>query len=356
MGALEFSKWAVVAHNDDSGFGRQAEDARKVLKLGFHLVIPSERLVTKPLRGPDEKLLPTTASDDEVRELLRGLQGVLFFERPNWHQSLLRLCREMGVVSACVPNWEWFRGNEPLWKFCDLFLCTSRFTLGIVESYGWRNAEYVGPWPLHLGAFPKREVRGPAREFFHNAGLVDPDDRKGTRDAIAAFCKVKRDDIRLVVRMQKAVDLPAHDSRVEVRVGNLADPADLYRTGDVAIQPSKMEGNGFMVLEPLACGVPALTQDYPPMSEYVPQAEMRCASRWFKRKAFPTQWVKHAHLRLPNIADLARRIEWCANNDMAPISEENRAWAEKMFDPERARQIWAEALEPLASKPGARRG
>jgi glycosyltransferase involved in cell wall biosynthesis len=297
-----------------------------------------------------------TAPDAEVRELLRGLQGVLFFERANWHKSLLPLCRELGVISACVPNWEWFKGHDPLWKFCDIFLCTSRWTLGVVEKYGWRNTAYIGAWPMDLERFQKRVFHGPARSFFHNAGLVDPDDRKGTRDAIAAFCKLKRDDIRLVVRMQKPAELPNRDERVEVRVGNLDDPADLYRTGDVAIQPSKMEGNGFMVLEPLACGIPTLTLNYPPMNEYVRQPEMLCSLKWFKRKAFPTQWVKHAHLRLPNERDLARRIEWCAENDMAPIAAANRAWAEEMFDPSRVRRVWAEALEPLASNAGARRG
>lgn len=347
---IDFSKWAVVAHNDDSGFGRQAEDARNVLGIGGHLVIPSERLVTKPLRSSSEKLLPTTASDEEVTALLRGLQGVIFFERPDWHPNLLPLCHKLGVISACVPNWEWFKGTSSLWKFCDIFLCTSQFTLGIVRKYGWMNTAYIGPWPINIQAFPKREIKGPARHFFHNAGIVDPDDRKGTRDAITAFCRVKRADIRLVVRMQKPVELPKYDERVEVKVGNLDDPADLYRTGDVAIQPSKMEGNGFMVLEPLTCGIPTLTLNYPPMNEYVLQKEMLSELRWFKRKAFPTQWVKHAHLRLPRLDCLARRIEWCAENDLASISASNRQWAEKHFDRSRVHDVWMSALGQIAKR------
>lgn len=350
----DFSKWAVVAHNDDSGFGRQAADARKVLGFGYHLVIPSERLQTKPLNGPDEKILKPEDSDDTVRALLRGIEGVLFFERVNWHKSLVKICREMGVWSACVPNWEWFRGTDSLWKLCDMQLCTSRWTLGIVQSYGFRNTEFIGPWPLDLTAFPPRQIAGPARTFFHNAGIVDHDDRKGTRDAIEAFCRVRRDDIRLIVRMQKEAELPKHDDRVQVQVGNIPDPADLYRTGEVAIQPSKMEGNGFMVMEPMACGIPTLTNDYPPMNEYVRQPEMLCRLRWFKRKAFPSKWVKHAHLRLANISDLARRIEWCASHDMAEIARANRRWAEDLFEPGRVRKIWSEAIRKLQAEPDRR--
>jgi glycosyltransferase involved in cell wall biosynthesis len=344
MSFPDFSKWAVVAHKDDSGFGRQADDARRVLGFGHHLAIPSERLVDKPLEGPTERRLDTNAPDADVERLLEGIEGVLFFERPQWHPRLLAVCRKLGVKSVCVPNWEWFNGDNPVWELCDLLLCTSQFALRVVESYGWKNARYVGPWPLNLASYPKRTISGPAKTFFHNAGIVDKNDRKGTGEAIQAFCRVKRDDLRMIVRMQKEAELPAHDSRVEVRVGNLVDHADLYRAGEVAVQPSKMEGNGFMVLEPMVCGIPTVTTNYPPMNEYVVEPEMLAGLRWFKRKAFPTQWVKHAHLRLPRVGDLAQRIEWCAENDLNAISERNRRWAEEMFEPRRVREIWATTI------------
>lgn len=344
---LDFSRWAVVAHKDDSGFGRQAADLKQVLGLGHHVVIPSERLWDKPLEGPHEVMLDRKAPTEAVRQALQGLAGIIFFERNNWHPELLPVARDLGVKTVCAPNWEWFKGRDHLWELCDLFVCTSQFALKIVQSYGWQNAVYVGPWPLNIHSFPPRTIHGPARLFIHNAGLVDPDDRKGTRDTIQAFKRVKRRDVRLLVRMQKQVPLPELDDRIEVFFGNLDKPADLYASGDVVIQPSKMEGNGFMVLEPLCSGMPVITTDYPPMSEYVQQPEMRVQKRWFKRKAFPSAWVKHAHLRLPRQGDLTRKIEWCAEQDMEPIATANRQWAEHHFDPVRARQIWSQVLIPL---------
>jgi glycosyltransferase involved in cell wall biosynthesis len=179
--------------------------------------------------------------------------------------------------------------------------------------------------------------------FIHNAGLVDRDDRKGTRDAIRAFMRVKRDDLRLIVRMQQAAPLPPIDSRIEVRVGDVATPADLYSDGDVAIQPSKMEGIGFMVLEPVCSGIPVIAINYPPMNEFVRQAAMLTKLQWFKRRSYANNWVKQSHLRLPRISDLARRIEWCADNDMAPISAENRRFGEA-FAPAALRRQWAQCL------------
>jgi glycosyltransferase involved in cell wall biosynthesis len=275
------------------------------------------------------------------------VKGILFFETyGTWHPLLLKVARTLGVKTVCVPTWEWFRGDDPMWALCDLFACPTKFTLKVVEGLGWKQAQYI-PWTLDLARFPARHITGPARVFIHNAGLVDGDDRKGTRDAIRAFMRVKRDDLRLIVRMQNEVPLPRIDGRVDVRVGDLANPEDLYATGDVAIQPSKMEGIGFMVIEPVASGIPVITTDYPPMNEFVRQPEMRVDVKWFKRKAHANHWVKQAHLRLPRVSDLARKIEWCAENDMTPASVSNRRFAEAAFDRSELRRTWTACLRAL---------
>jgi len=339
----QFDRWAVYSHKDDTGFGRMASDVRSVLGLGHHLVIPSERLTDHPIDGITERWLPRDTSAESVRTLLSGLEGILFFERHAWHPEILRIAREMGVATVCVPMWEWFKGDASEWKYCNLFVCPSRFTEKIVRSYGFTNTCYL-PWPLDLVKLPQRHVSGPARHFIHNAGLVDRDDRKGTRDVIQAFCRLKRSDIRLTVRMQKEAPLPPFDGRVKVVVGNLGNVADLYSTGDVCVQPSKMEGIGFMVLEPACVGMPVITTDYPPMNEFILQRELLCRTRWRKRKAYATQWVRHTHLKLPRIRDLKCRMEWAASTDMAAISKANRQWAEATFNPESLRQAWAQAF------------
>ena len=77
-----FSKWAVVGHKDDTGLGRMAHDARQILGFGKHLVVPSERLSDHPVDGIEEEFLSKDASEDVIRSLLKGLEGILFFERP----------------------------------------------------------------------------------------------------------------------------------------------------------------------------------------------------------------------------------------------------------------------------------
>ena len=338
-----FSRWAVYAHKDDTGFGRMASDVRSVLGFGHHLVIPSERLVDQPIDGASERMLPANLSVELVRSLLSGLEGILFFERPTWHPDILRLAHELGVATVCVPMWEWFKGDAPEWQYCDLFACPTKFTQRVVRSYGFTNTCYL-TWPVDLAKLPLRTVTGPARHFIHNAGLVDADDRKGTRDTITAFCRLDCHDIKLTVRMQKAVDLPPFDERVEIVTGNLDNVSDLYSAGDIAVQPSKMEGIGFMVLEPVCAGMPIITTDYPPMNEFVHQPELRCRPKFWKRKAFASQWIKHAHLMLPRIRDLTARMSWATSNDLRPISSYNRHWAEATYNPDLLRSAWAKVL------------
>jgi glycosyltransferase involved in cell wall biosynthesis len=344
---VDLAKWAVVARKDNTGFGRCAADVRRVLGLGHHFVCPSDRIEGRPPEGGDESWLPPDISDDELAALLGTVKGIVFFETyGTWHPSLLKVARAVGVKTVCIPTWEWFRGDDPTWALCDLFACPTRFTVNVVAGFGWRQARYL-PWTLDLGRFPARTIKGPARVFIHNAGLVDRDDRKGTRDAIRAFKRVKRDDLRLIVRMQNDVPLPPLDGRIEVRIGDLEDPKDLYASGDVAIQPSKMEGIGFMVIEAVASGMPVLAINYPPMNEFVRQPEMLTRLRWFKRRAYANNWVKQSHLRLPRISDLARQIQWCAENEMAPFSAANRRFAEATFDPVTLRREWTACLGAL---------
>lgn len=344
MSGFDFSRWAVVAYNDDTGLGRMAQDAKSVLGVR-QLVVPSERLETKSLESGRDALLRADASPEEVAAKLEGLDGLVLLERANWHPQLTPLARKMGLRIAAVPMWEWFRGTDEDWSRIDVLLCPSEFCRQIVGDYGFRNASQV-TWALDLARFPRREIDGTARVFIHNAGLIDHDDRKGTRDTISAFRRVTRQDIRLVVRMQKPAELPALDERIEVRIGNVATPEALYTEGDVAIQPSKMEGMGFMVLEPVCCGIPTITTDYPPMSDHVPQPELRVRKRWFRRSAFPARAaaIRHAHLRLPSQRDLARCITWCAETDVGEFSRSNRARAEERFNAGRLRDEWRRVL------------
>ena len=342
-----FRRWGVVAFNDNTGLGRQARDLKRVLGLGKHLVVPSERLETGRLDSDSDVLLdPETAAED-INEILSGLDGIICLERVAWHPHLVAAVKSRELRLVCVPNWEWFRPSDAVWREVDYFLCPTRKTVSVLQELGFRNCRYV-TWALDSTQLPKRKISGPARLFVHNGGLVDHDDRKSTRLSIEAFKKVKVADARLLVRIQKETELPEFDDRVEVEIGNIS-LEELYGRGDVAVQPSKMEGLGFMVLEPVCCGIPVITTDAAPMNEWVRQKELRVAPEFIARKSFAYRAarVRHAYLRVPKRRALTRKMEWCCRHNMAPISDENGAWGWENFRPDKLQAEWFEALRQL---------
>jgi glycosyltransferase involved in cell wall biosynthesis len=99
-----------------------------------------------------------------------------------------------------------------------------------------------------------------------------------------------------------------------------------------------------MVLEAVASGLPVITLSAPPMNEWSRQPEMLACVRRFRYPAYSSAWIEHSHLCLPNVKDMAAKIDWAARNDLTSISEENRAWAETTFEPSRLLEGWENVL------------
>lgn len=345
---MNFSKWAIVGFKDDTGIGRMTQDIQKVLGIGYHLVAPSERMETKPLHTEREFLMSKDTEKIRLLNFMEGLKGIICLERLHWNADLIPLAKDLGLKIVCVPMWEWFRGTDESWKDADLFVCPNKKAKEVLNTYGFYNAVQLS-WPLDLEQLPERKVNGPARVFIHNAGLVDNDDRKETRSVIKAFSRVREPGLRLILRIQKQAYLEIDDHRIDLRIENLKDPAKLYREGDVSIQPSSMEGLGFMVLEPVCCGLPVITTDAAPMSEYVCQPEMRAKSRILRKKSFAYRSAKisHAILHPPSIKSLVRKIEWCAKNDLDEISSSNRHLGITEYNRGKLISSWSKTLAQL---------
>lgn len=322
-----------------------ARDIQKVLGVGRHLVAPSERMETKTVNPQHEFLMVPDTDQQALRQQMEGLEGLICLERLHWNRHLVPAARKLGLKIVCVPMWEWFRGTDKTWQDADLFICPNNKAVDVLNSYGFRNAAHIA-WPIDLEQLPERKVDGPARIFIHNAGLIDHDDRKGTNCVVKAFARVRNPELRLILRLQQESALTVDDPRIDLRIGNLKDPAELYKEGDAAIQPSRMEGLGFMVLEPVCCGMPVITTDAAPMDEYVRQPQMRATTQFIKKKSFAWRAasIKHAYLTPPSISSLTKIIDWCSRNDLSSISRENRSFRKTKYCAIPVKREWRQVL------------
>jgi glycosyltransferase involved in cell wall biosynthesis len=346
-----FKNWAVVGFNDDTGIGRMATDIKEVLGVGTHLVINSDRLQNNALEGEKDFLIDENLSETKVSERLKGLEGIISIERPSWHPLLTSIIKKLKIPYLCVPMWEWFRGTDKIWDMVDLLICPNEKAHSVVRSYGFKNSVIL-PWCLDLEKLPSRQISGSARIFVHNVGLVDHDDRKATHAVIKSFKKLPYQDAQLLLRSQKSLDFPIDDERISLSVGN-RPLKELYAEGDVFIQPSKMEGLGFMVLEPVCCGCPVITVNEKPMNEYVQTKELLVKKKWFKKKSFAynAAKIKHAYLKEPSISDLTKKMSWCYLHDMSDISISNLEFGLRVFNKEKLYREWRDLICSFLLKP-----
>jgi glycosyltransferase involved in cell wall biosynthesis len=334
--------WAIVGVKDDTGSGRLSLDLTRLLFPICQLVTPSYRLEEHTIRERDI-WIPNDADDARIEEALNGLDVLIVLEDQAINHRIIRAAKSKSIKVHSLALWEWFPPYDPIKKLFDRIICPNRYCESILKKLGFENTVLLG-WPVDVLNLPERRISGPAKMFVHIAGKIETDDRKSTLLTLQAFHRVRNPDVSLTVRSQRPLPWQINDPRIRYFIGNVPNYRDLYREGDVFVQPSKAEGLGLSILEAIACGLPVLTTDYPPMNEYALHRRMLVSTHWGKKPALQTSYIPNAHLKIPRINSLTKRIEWCANHDMTTFSNCNRSWALQCFDPDRLRTEWIQAL------------
>ncbi len=130
--------------------------------------------------------------------------------------------------------------------------------------------------PMPSGPTPAREELGlpTDRPVILNVGRQTA--QKGHRDLVRAFAAIVRDrPAHLVILGREGDGTPALRQEIErtgtndmITVVPYTDrPYDYYRNADLMAFPSRMEGLGTAVLEAMACELPVVAYDIPPIRE-----------------------------------------------------------------------------------------
>ncbi|NPV00498.1 MAG: glycosyltransferase family 4 protein [Brevinematales bacterium] len=201
------------------------------------------------------------------------IDAVLFNEQQWWRPVLW--ASEAGALTGAYVDY-YTEETIPLFAAYDFLLCNTRRHY---SAFDWHPQAMYIPWGADLELFAPRSLEPvePGRTvFFHSAGM-NPE-RKGTDLVIRAFDQVKGDS-KLVIHSQRELkkffpklkDLIAgleKQGRLVCHEETVTAPG-LYHLGDVYVYPSRLEGIGLTMAEALACGLPLVTVDFPPMNEFV---------------------------------------------------------------------------------------
>ena len=328
----------LIGWNTPSGLGHLNRDLARHLPVDRWL-IPTHPVLRELEEDPACSAWRGTRTDD-LRSFLAGIDTLLFCEHP-YIPSIVPMAREMGVRVACIPMWEYLDEMTPWVRVVDQMICPTRICFDVVR----RLRERLGldwdveslPWPIDIDRFPFRPRTVCERFLFVNgnggAREAEParapwDGRKGV-GVIAATARLAP-KVPILIRTQLDL-LPPLPANVEVVIGDVHDPADLYGEGDVCVQPSRWEGLGLSMLECQASGLPLVTTDAPPMNEHRPIRVARSTAsraRLFGVRTIPSHEV--------DPADLARVLTELHGSDIEEASRDARRFVE-------TRHSWASA-------------
>jgi len=165
----------------------------------------------------------------------------------------------------------------PLFGCYDVLLCNTRRHYSVFD---WHPQSIYLPWGAPLDLFTPQSfapVTPDKVTFFHSAGM-NPQ-RKGTQFVIQSFAELADRASRLVIHAQSdlksafpalgaTIDQLCQQGVLDLYEETITAPG-LYHLGDIYLYPSTLDGLGLTLIEALACGLPVITTDHPPMNEFV---------------------------------------------------------------------------------------
>jgi glycosyltransferase involved in cell wall biosynthesis len=281
----------------------------------------------------------------------------------NYQFAELARLRERGVRTIGRFVWEHF-APEHVAGAREAYDVVYSLTRAEQERYRELGIEspYV-PWGCHpelleylpTASSAAREPQATGQPAKPAAGTAGPDEgrglvrfyvpgsfmgkRKPFAEIIEAFSRVADPRLRLLVRgqVERKVDrlseAAQRDPRIEVELSDRPTDEHLrqFASCDVCLSPSRWEGLGLPLYEAIAFGMPAITNDAPPMNEVVregvngvlvdsvPWGEARSGIPAFDPD---TDQLAAAIERLADDAERARLAEGARH-----IRERERAWS-----------------------------
>jgi len=334
---------AVVGWAGDSGVGRELIDAVRNLPVSCAFILENQ---SKPTRK--DLLVGTPAYFSYPANLDKQMELFIECHRPDtiltWEVpgawSFPAIWARKDVKWVHMSHWDWFSTaaeHMPVWRMAHL-LCPNTLCQRELASMGL-GATLI-PVPVDTRRLTFRE-RNKADLFISVYGYGGPKDRRSIPEIVDAWRKMSGAAPKLVIRAQKAVEeiKGPPPNGITIELGNTPEPADLYKVGDIALQPSRYEGVGVSLVEAQACGMPVIAVNAEPMKDIV------CGPLIPVEKTIKISIMgKNLTSNIPSVKGLMDILMSLKGKDVSDLSRKARAFAEEKFSWATLKDRWIETL------------
>jgi glycosyltransferase involved in cell wall biosynthesis len=335
---------AVVGWAGDSGVGRELIDAVRNLPVSCAFILENPHKPTRKdlLLGTPSYFANPANLDKQIELFIECYRPdtILTWEVPGaW--SFPAIWTRKDVKWVHMVHWDWFSvapEHMSAWKMARL-LCPNTLCQRELKALGLNAALIPVPVDTNRLIFKERKK---AELFISVYGYGGPKDRRSIPEILEAWKKMAGGAPKLVIRAQKPVEeikgqLPP--AGISVELGNMPEPADLYKVGDIALQPSRYEGVGVSLVEAQACGMVVIAVNAEPMKDIV------CGPLIPVEKTIKIPIMgKLITSNIPSVKGLIDIITPLRGKDISDLSRKARSFAEEKFSWVALKDRWIETL------------
>lgn len=270
-------KIGLLAYSTDTGLGNQTLEFYRHMKPAKTLIVDLtefNQMETHHDRFPDAQIVKGIPTCNEMAWLASDVDLIFVCETP-LNYCLFEKAEAAGIKTVLQYNYEFLdylqRPNLPK---PSVLAAPTWWHKSDVEKLN--IAEVIDLFvPVNGTEVKEREITQ-CRTIFHTAGKQAIHDRNGTRTFIEAAVKCGNkfkyiiyaqslDDQtrRAINEAQKTIDMQL--------IENVANYADMYKTGDLLVLPRKYGGLCLPMQEALAAGIPVVMPDVSPNEQRLPK-------------------------------------------------------------------------------------
>ena len=272
-------KLGMICFANDGGLGAQTRRLAEMLLPNKIMVVDSSRFSpNKEVHFdwyPGATIVNGFPKNYDVIDFIDGLTHVLVVENP-YNFYLVKACHERGIKVIVQTNYEFCENlDSPHLPIPDLFLMPSYWKLEEMKAkFGDDRVIYLPP-PTSVEEFLQPRIKNFKRQhgtrFLHIVGTLAFHDRNGTLDLLRAV-QLSKSKFKLVIRSQHPLpqNYLLNDPRIEYRIANVKNNADLYQNFDALILPRRYGGLSLTTNEALMSGLPVMMSDISPNNQLLP--------------------------------------------------------------------------------------